>query len=125
MDDKAELHRFAEMLIRIVRDQSIDSCDALASRRMFGPTGKRWRDLLADRHAREAVSQLIPDIVDEVLFKLLHALDQGDIPLAWRREDGAYVDLYDLGRSEMAGWLVGAGPDCWRARYSSKRWWPT
>jgi hypothetical protein len=30
MDHKAELHRFAEMLIRLVRDQSIGSCDALA-----------------------------------------------------------------------------------------------
>lgn len=125
MDDRAELHRFAEMLIRLVRDPSIDSCDALASRRMFGPTGERWRDLLADRHAREAMEQLIPDVVDEVLFKFLHALDHGDIPLAWRREDGSCVDLYDLGRSEMAGWLVGSDPDCWRGRYSSKRWWPT
>jgi hypothetical protein len=60
MDDKAELHRFAEMLVRSVRDQSIDSCDALASRRMFGPTGDRWRDLLAEPEAREAISQLIP-----------------------------------------------------------------
>jgi hypothetical protein len=123
MDDKAELHRFAEMLVRSVRDQSIDSCDALAFRRMFGPTGDRWRDLLAEPKAREAISQLIPDIVDEVLFKLLHALDQGDMPLAWRRESGTYVDLYDLGLSEMAGWLVGSDPECWRARYSSKRWW--
>ena len=125
MDDKTELHRFAEMLMRWVRDPSIDSCDTLASRRMFGPTGERWRDWLAEPQAREAMSQLIPDIVDEVLFKLLHALDQGDMPLAWRRENGTYVDLYDLGRSEMAGWLVGTGPDCWRARYSSKRWWST
>ena len=83
MDDKTELHRFAEMLMRWVRDPSIDSCDTLASRRMFGPTGERWRDRLAEPQAREAMSQLIPDIVDEVLFKLLHALDQGDMPLAW------------------------------------------
>jgi hypothetical protein len=125
MDEKLELHRFAEMLMRLVRDPAIDSCDALASRRMFGPIGKRWREVLADGHTREALSELIPDIVDEVLFKLLHALDQGDVPLAWRSEDGSYVDLYDLGKSEMAGWLVGSDPDCWRARYSSKRWWPT
>lgn len=125
MDDKAELHRFAEMLMRLVRDPSIDECDALASRRMFGPTGERWRNVLADRHAHEAMTQLIPDVVDQVLFKLLHALDQGDMPLAWMREDGTCVDLYDLGRSEMAGSLVGSDPDCWRARYSSRRWSPT
>lgn len=125
MDDKAELQRFAEMLMRLVRDQSIESCDALASGRMAGPVGVRWRDVLADRRTREAVSQVIPDIVDEVLFRLLNSLDQGDIPLAWRREDGSWVDLYDLGKSEMAGWLLAPDSDGWRTRYSSQRRSPT
>jgi hypothetical protein len=125
MNDKVELHRFAELLIQLVRDQAIKQCDAFASGGMYGSTGQRWRDHLTDGHAREAVRGLIPDIVDEVLFRFLHALDQGDMPLAWRRDDGSYVPLYDLGRSEMAGWLVGSDPDCWRARYSKQRWFPT
>jgi hypothetical protein len=31
---------------------------------MFGPTGERWRDTLAEPQAREWISELIPDIVD-------------------------------------------------------------
>jgi hypothetical protein len=122
MDDRVELQRFAQLLMLLVRDQSIKSCDALAAGRMGGEHGKRWRDLLADSRTRAAVQELIPDIVDQVLFQLLHALDQGDTPLAWQRPDGSYVDLYDLGRSEMAGWLVARDAEGWRARHSSQRW---
>jgi hypothetical protein len=121
MDDRAELQRFAQMLMLLVRDQSIRDCDALAARRMGGEDGKRWRDLLADRRAREAAQELIPDIVDQVLFRLLNALDQGDMPVAWQRADGSYVDLYDLGKSEMAGWLVARDAEGWRARHSLQR----
>ena len=122
MDDRDELQRFAQMLMLLVRDQSIKDCDALAARRMGGEDGKRWRDLLADRRARAAVQELIPDIVDQVLFRLLNALDQGDMPVAWQRADGSYVDLYDLGKSEMAGWLVARDAEGWRARHSLQRW---
>ncbi len=121
MDDRTELHRFAQLLMRVVRDPSIQDLDALAARWM-GPVDKRWRELLSDRKARAAVQELIPDIVDQVLFRLLHALDQGDLPLAWQREDRSYVALSDLGKSEMTGWLVMSEPDSWRAQYSSQRW---
>jgi len=122
MNDKAELQRFAELLMQVVRDHAIAECDALASGRMGGSIGERWRRLVANRDTREVARQLIPDLVDEVLFRLLLALDNGDMPLYWRREDGSHVELYDLGKSEMAGWLVGSDPDCWRPRYSKQRW---
>jgi hypothetical protein len=122
MDDRAELQRFAEMLMLLVRDQAIGDCDALAARKMGGEDGKRWRNLLSHSGARDAVRELIPDIVDQVLFRLLNGLDQGDIPLAWQREDGSYVDLYDLGRSEMAGWLLSRDAAGWRPQHSRQRW---
>jgi hypothetical protein len=121
MDDRAELHRFAELLMRVVRDQSIRDLDALAARWM-GPPDKRWRGLLSGQNTRATVQELIPDMVDQVLFRLLHALDHRDLPLGWQREDGSYVNLSDLGKSEMVGWLVTTEPDSWRARYSSQRW---
>jgi hypothetical protein len=119
MNDRAELRRFAELLVRLVRDESIATCDALAARRMGGPDGRRWRDLLDTDAAQQAVQELIPDVVDQVLFQLLNAIDQGDLPLAWRLPDGACADLYDLGRSEMAGWFLGS--DGWRAQHSAQR----
>jgi hypothetical protein len=114
-----DLDRFAELLIHQVRDQPIRICDLLAAGRMHGPDGERWRSVLAGTDARTAVTELIPDIVDQVLAHLLNALDQGDLPLAWRGADGECVDLYDLGRSEMAGWLF--GEDSWRERFSGER----
>jgi len=114
-----DLARFAEILIHQVRDQPIRICDHLAAGRMHGPDGERWRGVLAGAEARAAVTELLPDIVDQVLAHLLNALDQGDLPLAWRGEDGSCVDLYDLGRGEMAGWLF--GEDSWRERFSGDR----
>jgi transposase-like protein len=39
---------------------------------------------------------------------------------AWRREDGSFVSLEELGLGEMAGWLMGS-EDSWRARFSEER----
>ena len=82
MDDKTELHRSAEMLMRWVRDPSIDSCDAPSSRRMFGPTGERWRDQLAEPQAREAMSQLIPG--DPPALVAVAMTDSGGAPACGR-----------------------------------------
>jgi hypothetical protein len=119
MDDRAETARFAELLMRLVRDEAIAVCDAFAAGRMGGPDGTRWREVLDDPTARRAVRELIPDVVDQVLFQLLNALDSGDLPVGWQREDGSWADLYDLGRSELAGQFLGA--DGWRERYSAHR----
>jgi len=119
MDSQNELNDFAELLMRVVRDRAISTCEAFAAGRMGGPDGERWNTVLAGRDARSAVAELIADIVDQTLFYLLNSLDNGDLPLALRRANGSCVDLYDLGRSEMAGWFL--GPDGWRARYSTHR----
>lgn len=119
MDEEAELQRFAELLMRLVRDKSIVSCDRRAAGRIISPGGQRWNAQITDERTRTAVQALIPEIVDAVLFRLLTALDNGDIPLAWRGEDGSYADLDDLGAAEMSGWFI-AG-DGWRAQYSDQR----
>lgn len=110
---------FADLLIRLVRDKAIGTCDALAAGRLGGPVGERWKAVLADDEAGTAVRELIPDIVDHAVFYLLHALDGNDLPMAWKREDGTLVSLAELGRGEMAGRLF--GDDGWIARYSSQR----
>jgi hypothetical protein len=118
MNDREELQRFAEGLMRLVRDEAIRNSDALAAGKIGAAIGEHWKSVLADSGSRAAMRALIPDVVDEVLFQLLHALDSGDLPLAWQRQDGSYADLYDLGRSEMAGWLMGT--DGWRETYSQE-----
>jgi hypothetical protein len=119
VQDEQELRRFAESLIQLVRDRSVAECDRLATGTVAGPTGDRWRDLVAGDAARTAVAGVLPDIVDQVLFALLDAVDNGALPLGWQRADGTLVPLEDIGKGELAGWLV--GPDGWRSWYSAAR----
>jgi hypothetical protein len=113
-----ELDRFADLLIRHVRDRAIEVCDRHAAGIMRGPSGRRWRAVL-QQPAPDAIVELIPDIVDEVLFELLNAIDNELVPLAWLCSDGNVVTLEELGLGEMAGRHAGGD---WPKRFSSKRW---
>ncbi len=119
MAEPSELDRFATVLMRRVRDRAIHECDRLASGTLVGPSAEYWRRLLQS-DAHRAVEELIPNIVDQVLFELLSAVDNDELVLAWRREDGSFVSLEELGLGEMAGWLMGS-EDSWRARLSAER----
>lgn len=114
-----ELDRFAQRLMQLVRDRAIAACDRLASGAMAGPDGERWRELTRDEHARRALGELIPDIVDRTLFELLDAVDNDRLPLGWQTEGGSLVGLEELGSGEMGGWLMAS--DGWRAHYSAQR----
>jgi len=57
--------------------------------------------------------------VDETLFYLLQAIDQGVLRLSYTDESGQVVDLTEAGLGELSGWYMGSGG--WRARYSQER----
>lgn len=114
-----DLRRFARLLMFLVRDRSILACDQLAAGRVAGPDGERWRSLVTEGPVRRAFEELIPDVVDQVLFEFLNAIDNDELPLAWRRSDGSCEGLESLGLGEMAGWLMMS--DGWRQRFSSQR----
>jgi hypothetical protein len=65
------------------------------------------------------VEELIPEVVDQVLFELLDAGDNDELALAWRRSDGSWASLEELGSGDLARWFMGSGG--WRARFSSQR----
>jgi hypothetical protein len=119
MSEPSSVDEFARRLVETVRDLAIDSCDQLVGGVGRGVLGARWREQLGAPSAREAVSELIPDVVDQVLFHLLDAIDNGLLPLAWKR-DGTFEDLADAGQGEMAGWLM-AGKGGWIDQYSARR----
>ncbi len=102
-----------------VRDVAIGSCDRLVQGSGGGPLGARWRDLLASSGAHDAAMALIPDIVDQTLFHLVDAIDNGTLPLAWSGEAGVEL-LQDAGFGEMAGSLA-MGRGGWIEKYSSER----
>jgi hypothetical protein len=116
--EMSELDEFARRLMQLVRDRAVVACDALIAGGIAGPQGDNWREL--GRPVGEALQALVPDVVDQVLFEFLAAIDGGELPMSWRDSSGAQQDMEDLGSSEMAGWLMmGAGG--WRDRYSMQR----
>jgi len=117
--DDNELERFASALMQMVRDPAIEESDRLASGRSPGPTGERWKTVLRDEGARRAITELLPDVVDQVLFELLRAADYDELELGWKGADGRFVRLSEVGEGEMSGWLMATGG--WRAQYSSQR----
>ena len=69
----------------------------------------------------KAISKiLIPDIVDDTIFHLLHAIDQGVLRLSFTASNGKTVNLPEDGLSELAGWYMGTN-DGWRGTYSKER----
>jgi hypothetical protein len=104
--DQLVIRQFAETLMQLVRDQSISDRDRLADGRIRGPLGDRWRQALGELTAHDAVKLLIPDLVDQVLFHLMDAIDNEHLPLVWQRQDQSHVSLAQAGHGEMAGWVA-------------------
>ena len=118
--DQGVVAQFADRVMQSVRDAAISDCDRLTDGRTKGPMGDRWRQALTDLTAKEAVSLLIPDIVDQVLFHLMDAIDNDHLPLSWQSQHQTSVSLALAGHGEMAGW-VAMGKGGWIERFSKQR----
>jgi hypothetical protein len=118
--ERTELEAFASVLMRLVRDEAIRSCDRLTSSGAeTGTEADRWRQLFSTSEARSVAHDLIPEVVDQTLFHFLNAVDNGELCLAWLAADGSAQPLSEIGKGEMAGWLMGSPG--WRHAYSSAR----
>lgn len=113
---KSEIKEFARLLVRHVRDEAVQSSDAVLQPNATHAIARRWRAAVPEPDALKVV---IPDVVDDVLFHLLHAIDEGLLPLKFTSTHGVEVDLTADGRSELAGWYMGTGG--FRAMYSEER----
>lgn len=111
-----EIEEFAEILVRQVRDAAIRNCDGLLQPNAGSPAGKRWRGTSLEP---ESLRIFIPDAVDEAIFSLLNAIDQGLLRMKFITSTGREVDLADEGLCELAGWYMGSGG--WRAMFSGER----
>lgn len=118
MTDDRQLSEFATQLMMLVRDRSIASVDR-ATEGTLGPKGERWNRALRDDQVRQAVRELAPDIVDEVLFQLLEAVDEGELQISFTDSSGTTTPLETLGNGELAGWLMMSGG--WRQLLSAER----
>jgi hypothetical protein len=111
-----EIEEFARILVHQIRDAAVRNCDSLLRPDARSPVAMRWRD--ADR--RGTLPQaMIPDAIDETVFCLLQAIDQGILRVKFVTNTGKEVDLTQEGLGELSGWYMGSGG--WRAMYSQER----
>src|SRR5262249_36748408 len=113
-----EIEEFAKILVRHVRDAAVRACDAALRPGAASPVGKRWREA-ASGAAGTPPRRGLPDCVDETIFVLLQAVDQGLLPIVFVPGKGGGVDLGKEGMGELSGWYMGTGG--WRAQYSEER----
>jgi len=114
-----EVQEFARTLITHVRDQAIQSADIALHRPAVDPMGKRWQSAADSVPCDELIRMVIADVVDETLFFLLNAIDDGSLALKYTASNGMTVDLTIEGLRELAGCYLGS--DGWRATYSHER----
>jgi hypothetical protein len=112
-----EVEEFAELLVKYVRDLSIQSNDAVLNGNHI--LAKRWRNAGYFGSVKSIAKVLIPDIVDDTIFYLLHAIDDGGLQISFKASNGKVVNLTEDGLSELAGWYVGS--DSFRERFSKER----
>jgi hypothetical protein len=111
-----DIEEFAKALVQHVRDAAIRDCDALLRPDTRSPIARRWKGLAAPESDLRVV---IADAVDEAVFSVLRAIDQGLLRLKYVSSSGRDVDLNEDGLGELAGWYMGSG--CWRAMFSAER----
>jgi len=80
---------------------------------------ERWRALADAGDLAAAADILIPDCVDETLFCLLQAIDQGVLRIEFHASTGRALDLVNEGAGELSGRYMST--DGWRAQYSVER----
>jgi hypothetical protein len=114
-----EIEEFAKMLVEWVRDASIQSSDMVLRPTGNAPVAKRWAKAASEEAPIDFARVVIPDIVDDTIFYLLQAIDEGLLRLAFTASNGKVVDLTTQGHSELSGWYAGSGG--WRAMYSKER----
>ena len=100
------LEEFGRKLVQHVRDDTIISNEVLKNPWSRDPTRLKLNAL--DRKCVAAVLDLvIPEIVDDTLFCLLRAIDDGRIRLTYVPDEGESLDLSAGSHGELPGWLWG------------------
>lgn len=114
-----EIKEFAKILVQQVRDAAIQSGDRRTRVDAMHIVAKRWKDAARNENLEPIADVLIPDIVDDTVFHLLRAIDQGLLRFSFTASNGKVVNLPEDGLGELSGWYMGSGG--WRAMYSNER----
>ena len=112
-----QIEEFAKILVREVRDAAIHSTDLCLRPDVTHIIAKRWRDAAHAGQLEPIASVLIPDIVDDTIFQLLRAIDQGVLQLSFTDSNGQTINLSTESPDELGGWYMGE----WREKYTKER----
>lgn len=92
------LNLFGSLLMKRVRDWSIQDIDMLVSGQAKGLTAERFQNLFAqpNDNCKALIQQVTPDIVDFTIHNLLWMLEQeGEIEVFVRLKSGEFLNLKD------------------------------
>lgn len=117
--DQNDREEFGRILARCIRDASIQSCDRRLEAGVTTTIARRWHEAVQANDSSQLAKTLIADIVDDAIFWLLHAIDEGSLRMSFTTSAGRVIDLTTEGLGELAGWYL--GEDGWRARFSQER----
>ena len=113
-----EIIQFAKLIVQNVRDTTIKGCDGqLSTDNLNSPIAKRWQDAKNKGNIDDFEEMIISDCVDDTIFCLLQAIDQGILNLSFNADNGESVNLSKSGLGELSGWYMGE----WRSKYSKER----
>jgi len=119
--DSGEIVEFSKTLIKDVRDMAIRSCDvqlhAISKDIVRSPIAKKYQELANTKDIQKFGEALIADAVDDTIFYLFHAIDNGIINVSITASNGKLINLTKEGLGELAGWYIGE----WREKYSEER----
>lgn len=114
-----EIEEFARLLVEHVRDEAVQSSDRRLRADARHPVATAWREAARDGDLKSVADVLIPDVVDDTVFYLLRAIDQGILRISFTASNGKLVDLPSEGLGELGGWFMGSPG--WRAKFAKER----
>lgn len=104
---RPEIEQFVKLPVREVRDRSIQSNDLRLRPDVTSPIAQRWRESGRTGQLEPIAKAVIPDVVDNTIFYVLYAIDEGLIQLSFTDSNGQTVNLTKEGHCELAGWFAG------------------
>jgi len=114
---RPEIEQFVKLLVREVRDPAIRNSDLRLRPDVTSAIAQRWKESGRAGQLEPIAKTLIPDVVDDTIFYLLHAIDEGLLQLSFTDSNGQTVNLNKEGHSELGGWFAGE----WCKKYTKER----
>ncbi len=115
---KEQIISFARSIIEHVRDDAIQSCNnQINASNLNSPSAKRYDEAIKKGDVKRFAEMIVSDSVDDTIFYLFNAIDNGLINLSINLPDGKHINLTEEGMGELAGLYLTE----WRSEFSKER----